>query len=65
MLLVLLNQTLHPFQLPYLWQSVLGKLHRVESISFIGHIMDRLATYWHLQKQNRVHLSIVNIHKHK
>lgn len=45
------HQTLHPFQQSYLWQSVLGKLHWVESISFIGHIMDRLATYWHLEKQ--------------
>lgn len=50
MLLVLLISSL----ISYLWQSVLGKLHRVESISFIGHITDRLATYWHLQKQNRV-----------
>lgn len=61
------HQTLHPFQQSYLWQGVLGKLHWVESISFIGHIMDRLATYWHLEKQYCVICSSVvfqvNIHK--
>lgn len=43
--------TLHLLQQSYLWQSVLGKLHWIESISFIGDIMDRLATYWHLEKR--------------
>lgn len=45
------HQTLQPVQQPYLWQGVLGKLHGVESVSFIGHIMDRLATYWHLERR--------------
>lgn len=56
-----------PFQQSYLWQSVLGKLHWVKRISFIGHIMDRLATYWHLEKQYNAICSLiefqVNIHK--
>lgn len=57
-----------PFlQRSYLRQSVLGKLHWVESAPFIRHIMDRLATYWHLEKQyNAICSSItlqVNIHK--
>lgn len=37
----------------YLWQSILGQLHGVECVSFIRHVMDRLAPYWNLGKQWR------------